>query len=180
MARSDIDALARRARRSYELGRLRNAVRATLPLALALLVAAASVETWQAATLAGLAFIAVVAGRSYGRAIGRGVQTGVVAGMVPLFCPLVVTALGHHCAGCAPTTPMPLCLAACAGAGALAALWSGSRPGGLRSPEAISALATAGLIGAVGCLVAGGFGLLGLAAGMVLGGVPSILVRATR
>lgn len=180
MERFDPERIARRSRRAYELGRLRFALRVTAPFAAALAVGAAHVGSWLAVTLALLAFAVLVAGRSRGGAIGRGVQTGAVAGLVALFCPLVVTAMGHHCAGCAPTTPMPICLAACAGGGVLAALWSGSRASGLRSIEVGATLATASLVGAVGCVVAGGFGLLGLAVGMVLGGVPAVLVRATR
>jgi hypothetical protein len=171
--------LAGRARRAYELGRLRFAARTISPFALALAVAAAHVGSWQAGALALTATLVLVAGRAYGRALGRGVYAGAIAGMVALICPIAVTALAHRCAGCGPSSPMPLCLLACAVGGALAAWWT-SRAGAFRTTEAAIALATAALVGSVGCVVAGGFGLLGLAAGLVLGGVPQMLVRASR
>lgn len=180
MERFDPERVARRSRRAYELARVRVALRATAPFGAPFAIAVAHVGTWQAASLALAAFTAMVVGRSLGRAIGRGVRTGAMAGLVALLFPIVVNLLGHHCAGCAPVTPMPLCLAACAGGGALASFLSGRGAAGLRSVEAGAALATAGLVGAVGCLTAGGFGLLGLAGGMVLGGVPAVWVRATR
>lgn len=180
MERFDPAVVARRARRAYELGRLKYALRATGPFALALIVAAAHVGTRAAAGLAVLAVSVLVAGRFMGGAVGRGVQTGAMAGLVALFCPLIVTALGHYCAGCGPTTPIPLCLAACTLGGALAALLGGRRITDLRSIEAATALTTTALVGAVGCAVAGGFGLVGLGVGMIIGGVPSALVRATR
>lgn len=181
MERFDPARVARRARRAYELARLKHALRVALPFAAALALAAAYVGTSQAAALAVLATGALVAARARGGAIARGVHTGALAGLVAVFCPLITTAFAqHHCSGCGPTTPMPLCLAACAAGGALAASLGSRRVPALRSTEAAAALATTALVGAVGCTVAGGFGLLGLVVGMILGGIPAALVRALR
>jgi hypothetical protein len=173
-------ALARRARRAYELARARQAIVRALPIAIVLALAAARVERSNALVLAALALAAVVAGGWFGRGVARAVRTGAIAGLFPLLAPLIVNALLHQCAGCAPASPWPLCLIACAVGGGLAGLWAGIRAPALRPVEVAAALGTAALVGAVGCLAAGGFGLLGLASGLVLGGVPAVLVRAAR
>jgi len=174
------DRVAARARRAYELGRLLGSLRFAAPFGLALSFGALQVGSAQAAALALLGFAVIAGGRWWGRGPGRGVRTGALAGLFPLLCPLLLISIGNDCAGCAPRIPMPVCLAACVASGAIAGLWSWSRDrlsGG--SVETVAALATAALMGAVGCGVAGGFGLLGLAIGMALGGLPAV-VRLAR
>ena len=181
MERSDPASAARRCRRAYERARLRRATVQAFPFGLALAVAAANGGSWRAAVVAGMVVAALVAGGWYGRGIARGMRIGAVAGLVPLLCPMLVSALGHHCAGCAPAAPMPLCILVCTLSGAAAVIWTASRPGfSLRSIELASATGIAAGMGVVGCVVAGGFGLLGLATGIVVAGVPTAIVRAVR
>jgi len=153
-------------------------VRWAAPFGLALAMASAHGGSVRAVALAIAAFAIIVGGRFRGGAIGAGVRTGALAGLVPLLCPILVMSLGHHCAGCGPSLPMPLCLAACAAGGVIAALWSANHGG--RVGVAAAALATAALVGAVGCTIAGGFGLLGLGLGMLAAGVPVMVVRVAR
>jgi hypothetical protein len=178
MAPFDDAALRGRARRRYELGRLWHAVRTARPIALALVLAAVVAGTAHSVALAVVAFGAIVLGGCRGQTFGQAVRIGSVAGVVPLLMPVLVNAIGHRCSGCAPTEPMPLCLAACAVGGALAGLWSAARGAALGGRDWAVAFGVAALVGAAGCVVAGGFGLAGLAAGMIVGGVPSLVMRA--
>jgi hypothetical protein len=180
MAHSEAD-IQRRAARAYELGRTAAALRQVAPVALflvgvPLLTGSGSAVLGAALALAGAATL------WRGGVIGRAARAGLLAGLAPLLTPALVGGLGHHCAGCGPAVPMPLCIAMCVGAGAIAgallALMAARER--RRLTFAAVALAFAATAGALGCVFAGAGGLLGLAAGLTLGSVPPLVAAAAR
>jgi len=172
-------ALEVRARRAYELGRLRAALRVA-PFVLA--GAAAAVACGRPAALTGAlagTLLVVCVGVSYaGGPGGRGVVPGLIAGAAPLGMPLLMATLGHACFGPAC---MSLCLPACVVGGAIAGVVI-ARSAASREPDrrfVAAAVAVAALTGALGCTIAGVAGVLGMLAGTVAAGAP-VLVAARR
>jgi len=181
--------LSRRARRAYELGRLRAGLRATWPLlfiapiALAMRGAPAAGATLVAA--AGLAAL-VVALVWRGGALARGVALGFLAGLPLLLVPAVWMAIrSPTCAEC-EMMGMGLagdlwheCLLVCAGAGLVAGALVGLRS--VRTPDGarygLSAALVAGATGALGCALVGLIGVLATFGGLALGALPPLLLR---
>jgi len=179
MAQITEQALARRARWEYELGRATWASR-TLLVVLPLLVAAllvgrpASLVAGLGGLLGATAFALAMIHDRYARAV----RTGVLAGLPTLLIPLLMRALHLFPvdAGLDPCVPASFLSGIVAG-------WLVSR----RATEETSrlsfwtaaVLATA-LTGTLGCSVAGGSGVLGLMAGVVAGSVPVLLRAAIR
>ncbi len=178
MARSEAD-IRRRGARAYELGRAASALRQVAPIALLLVGVPLVTGSGWAALGAGLA-LAGMATLWRGGMVGRAARAGLLAGLAPLLAPVVVGSIGHRCSGCGPAATMPLCIAACVGAGAVA----GALLGLLAAREerrltfAAVALVFAGTAGALGCVFAGAGGLVGLAIGLLLGGVAPLLAAA--
>jgi hypothetical protein len=176
MAPSEI-ALALRARRAYELGRLRQAARA-LPVVAAMvgcaLLGCGRVPTTIA--LGALLAAAVVALVWWGRAPGRAVRAGLSAGAAPLLVPLVLRPAGQLCVGgvCLPSCAL-VCVATGLAAGAVVALRA-ARLVEQRLAFFAAAAAVAALAGSLGCAVAGASGVLGMAAGLAATSLPSLLV----
>jgi hypothetical protein len=171
--------LEARARRAYEMGRLRSALRLAPFVALA---AAAAVACGRPLTLAcALAgvLLPLTVGLSFaGGAAGRAVVPGLLAGGAALVMPLLVATVGHACIGPAC---MSLCLPACVLGGGVAgaviartAVVQGSVPAFLAP-----ALAVAALMGSLGCTISGAAGVIGMLAGVVAAGTP-LLVAARR
>ena len=169
-----------RARRAYELGRLRWSLR----LAPAVIAAAAvSIAAGRpagmscafGAVLLPLAVALAYAGGSAGRAVVPGLKSGAAA----LAMPLLVGTLGHACFGPAC---MLLCVPACVVGGAVAgALIARLAAREEREPGfVLAALAVAGLTGAMGCTMAGLAGVGGMLAGVVLGGAPVLIANRAR
>ncbi len=168
--------LERRARRAYEWGRLRSALR-ILPFVV--LATAAAIASGRPLTLA-LAVLGVLSplsvGLSFaGRAPGRAVVPGLLAGGAALAMPLLVATLGHACFGPACMT---YCLHACIVGGAIAgaviartAVAQGPDPAFL-----LPALAIAALTGSLGCTISGAAGVIGMLAGVVAAGTPLLVV----
>lgn len=172
-------ALEVRARRAYELGRVRAALRVA-PFVFAAAVAA--VACGRPAAMTGVlatTLLVVSAGVSYaGGPAGRGVVPGLVAGAAPLVMPLLMATVGHACFGPAC---LALCLPACVVGGAVAGVVI-ARSAARQEPDppfVAAAVAVAALTGALGCTIAGVAGVLGMLAGTVAAGTP-VLVAARR
>lgn len=173
------DALHRRARRAYELGRLGAALPCALvvpPLAFLALQSCphsgeflAVIATLTAAVLVGL--------RWRGQDFGRAVIPGILIGLAGYAVPLVAVA----CNLC-PLTPSPLLFGLCIAGGATSglALTAHCLLRDCCSREhVLSAGATAGLIAAMGCAPAGLAGLVGMALALALSGATAlVLARA--
>jgi hypothetical protein len=168
--------LETRARRAYELGRLRWALR----IAPFVLAATAAVIALGRPIDLSCALCAALLPLSVGLAFrggsaGHAVVPGLLAGSVALAMPLLVQTLGHVCLG---PSCMEFCLPACVVGGAIAGLLIARRARG--EPRfALAALAIAGLTGALGCTLAGLAGVVGMLAGSVAVGAP-VLIAAQK
>jgi hypothetical protein len=177
MAANDL-ALETRARRAYELGRLRSSLRlAPFVLAAGTAAIAAGRPAVLTCTLCGLllALVAVLSWR--GGPMGRAVTPGLVAGSAALAMPLLMATVGHACFGPAC---MRLGLPACIAGGALAGVVIARTAA--RQPELsfiAAAVGIAALTGTLGCTIAGAAGVAGMIAGAVFAGAP-VLVAARR
>ena len=165
--------LRARARRAYERGRLRRA----LPVAVAIppvasLAFVQGVEPLPSVLCAIALAIAVAVLLYRGQDWGRGARAGLAAGMAPFAFPILVEASGSP----ALCELLPWF---CAAGGVCAGLVLASRRRALvKKPSAywIAAALVAALAGAVGCLIAGVAGLLGLAAGLAVGAAPALVL----
>lgn len=174
MAANDLAMLEARARRAYEWGRLRWSLR---PAPLILAAAAAALAcgrplSWTCA-LAGLLLPLSIALSFAGGAGGRAVMPGLLAGAVALACPVLMHTVGHVCLGpSCMSLGLPACIAGGAAAGVLIASRAAQEEGG---HFLLAAVAVAGLMGALGCSLAGAAGVLGMLAGTVAAGAPTLL-----
>ncbi|HTO97545.1 MAG TPA: hypothetical protein VMK66_10920, partial [Myxococcales bacterium] len=172
-------ALEARARRAYELGRLRWALRSA-PLALAAGAAALACGRPLALTC-GLTFALLVLSTALafaGGPAGRAVGPGLAAGFLALAMPLLMATLGHACFG--PECMrygLPICMAGGALGGLVIARSALRAQPALRFVAAAAAVGA--LTGALGCTIAGAAGVLGMLAGAVLAGAP-LLAAARR
>jgi len=179
-ANDSLIVLERRARRAYELGRLRAALRVAPVVAAGAAVALlcgrpVSLTVAVAAALLVLSVSLLHAGGSG----GRGVWPGLLAGVAPLAMPLFMITAGHACFGDAC---MSLCLPACVLGGAVAGVAvarMAARYGGDWKFVG-AALAVAALGGSMGCSIAGATGVVGMIAGFVAAGAPALAVVARR
>ncbi|MDI1450380.1 hypothetical protein [Polyangium sp. 6x1] len=166
--------LAARARRAYEVGRLRSAAPILVYLApvVALALVGGNAElAWTVGVGAALGVFAV--GLLFrGGALGRAVRPGLMAGVIPLVAPLVLRATGHCCMAGACS---PLCLPVCTSAGLVAGIMVGLRAAsendGRRS-FTLSASVIAALMGALGCMGMGLGAVGGMAVALALGSAP--------
>ena len=170
--------IMQRARRAYELARLKRAALAFAPV-LILVVAALYLGERPLPVLCfgiGL-FVVGVALLWYGREPARGVLPGVLSGVVPLCFALCASRIGHICHG---DGCISVCFYACSAGGLLAGIGIGwfvhSRQ--CKGSVWIVAAALAGLTGAMGCSCVGFSGLLGLLGGLSLGVAVSVANRA--
>lgn len=167
----DLARLEQRARRRYELGRLRRAALGALPL-LPLVLAALLLTQRPASTLCfGAAALALALTMLwYGRAAQRAVLPGMAAGVVPLTLSLCANQI-HHCGmdGCSS-----FCAPACTLGGTVAglAVMAVARRRGLGFGFLLGASGVALLTGAMGCMCVGYSGVLGLGVGFLLGLFP--------
>jgi len=177
MAPAEMTSIRRRARRAYELGRLRWALTRSLCVTPFLLAALAPRQ--ELATTAGavaLLFAVAVALSVYGRAAGRALFPALAAGLVPLIAPISMCVLGHACdsARC-----MSLCLPACCIGGLIAGAIVAARA---RQETDLderrlflgAACVIVALTGAVGCTVAGAAGVLGMMGATLLASAPAL------
>ncbi len=109
-----------------------------------------------------------------GGAARRGSLAGVIAGLPPLLVPgvMAIVSNGGHCPDCA-IAPTLSCLLTCFGTSAVVGVAVGHHAARDPSPRrfALAAIATAALTGALGCGTTGFGGALGVAVGLVAGGV---------
>lgn len=174
MGSTDLGLLEQRARRRYELGRLRRAALGALPLLPILLVALYLTQRPTSTLCFGLGALGLtLAMLWYGRSPQRAVLPGVAAGVVPLALSLCANQI-HHCGanGCSS-----FCAPACTLGGALAglAVMSVARRRGLGLGFLLGASGVALLTGAMGCTCVGYSGVLGLGVGYGLGLLPGWL-----
>ena len=171
--------LEARAKRAYELGRLRDASR----LALFVLAAAGAALACGRPLSVTLALAAVLLPLCVGLAFAGGVAAravvpGLLGGGAALAMPLLIATVGHACFG---DSCMSLCIPACVLGGACAgALIARTAVKQGADPRFVgAALPIAALTGALGCTIAGAAGVLGMLAGVVAAGTP-LLVAARR
>jgi hypothetical protein len=169
---------ARRARRAYELGRLRT----KLPLAaLAVPFVALSSQACGrlAPALAGGAVLAlaVVAcalrGEAWGRAVAPGLGIGATGFVLPVSALL---------SGVCPLGNQPTALVACALGGLVAGVFLAARclRGRASRAELLATGSLAGLTAAIGCAAAGLGGILGMAAALALSAAPGYALARAR
>lgn len=175
---TDLTPTMRRARRAYELARVRRAVLGFAPVVV--LVAAAYVfgdgGSWTA--LLGLAlFVCGAAILWYGRELKHAVLPGIAAGIIPLILVLCARQYGGFCTDLSCTT---LCMGACVIGGVLAGLAVAGVGNARRSGPGfwLAASALSLVTGAMACVCLGLSGVIGLALGYGAGGVPGLLQRA--
>lgn len=176
----DLQAFERRARKAYELGRLKRAIIGFAPIVIPAAVGIALGGRPSFTIPFGVAlFVAGVVALWYGRDPKRAVLPGVVAGLVPVVLTLCAMHIGHWCLGDHCTS---VCLAACivggAGAGIAVAYIGSKRRQGIRYWLTASVLA--GLTGALGCACLGYAGLGGLGLGYLVGVMPGSIARVMR
>ncbi|HVW69151.1 MAG TPA: hypothetical protein VHB68_09255 [Steroidobacteraceae bacterium] len=172
---TDADTLKQRARRLYELGRLRGALGWSIPALIlaalvALVVRQASIPLAIGVTL----YAASVGLLWWGRAPGRGVLPGLVFGLVPLVAALVANFLGHASTG---SSCLQICTFACFGGGLVAGLLIARVA--VRSPNPLalflSAASVAFLTGVIGGACMGVYPVIGMAVAIAAGLLPVAL-----
>ena len=172
-------ALVARARRAYEWGRLRRALRVSAsigPLVLvSLLVCAVPGKTLAIGALLLLAASGMLwRGGIYAEAVGP----GIAAGLGALAAPLLATML----AALAGSPPDSILAVAYFAGGAVTGGAVGIRAFGAERQQGrflLSAALVAGLTGSLGCVMGGAGGIVGMALGLVAATTPVfVLVRA--
>jgi hypothetical protein len=162
--------LVRRARRAYEWGRLRQALGTAAWVApMAALSAITCGHPWTTVSVGLVLSLLVTLLLWRGGDLGRGVRPGLLAGLAPLLLP--AAACGHACIGGVCVLLPAVCVIGGTLCGLVVAAFTfGTLP---RRPLVLSsAFAVAGLVGAMGCLLLGLSGVVGMAAGMALGATP--------
>jgi hypothetical protein len=172
MARSEA---LKRAHAAYERAHVIAALRG-LSIAAAITALAIGLHRTTHATFiiaAGLAATLATLGWR-GGAWRRGALGGVVAGLPPLLAPVFLFACSHagHCPEC-QMQPTLACVLTCFGTSSLVGLLVGRIAATDPSPRryAAGAIASAMLTGLLGCATTGFAGALGIAVGLVAGGV---------
>ena len=165
--------LSARARRAYEVGRLRTALPA---VAFAVPMVALSVALCGRPTASaggGIALVAALLAAAWrGQPFARGARAGLLGGLGPLLLPMATCF--HLCAGGVCLLAPTACVVAALLGGAALGLYARHRiPGG---PDAggylLAALGVAALVGSLGCVIAGVSGIVGMVVGLVIGTVP--------
>ena len=177
--RLDESVLAARARRAYELGRLRSSLRVGPPVVAAFAAAiACGRPLGLCAALAGSSLLLAFGLSFAGGEAGRAVRPGLAAGGFGLALPLTVRMVGHACLGDACMT---LCLPSCVLGGAIGGVFLAFRAAREERGRVFlgAAVGLAGLLGALGCTLAGLSGVAGMLAGVFVAGTP-VLYAARR
>jgi hypothetical protein len=167
------DALRARARRAYELGRLRRASHVLVAVApmIALSLVVCHRPAWSA--LGGAALLALAVGfRWRGGAAGRAVLPGLVAGSAPPVLPFLLRTSGYCCVG---GVCWSVCMLGCIAGGAFAGAAIGIASAAEREQRwhfigAAAALAAA--LGVLGCALVGAAGIAGMALAVVSSSLP--------
>ena len=166
----------RRARRAYELGRLRVACRVLPLVTLVAAMTAVVGEPRRAVALAGLLSVIGVGLRWWGGAAGRAVMPGVTVGSTVMLALLAIRDCGVAC----EATPSYGLMCVGAGLGTGAILWRALQgESNELAPSAVWAASIAGATTALGCAPFGLGASLGVAAAVVIGGI-GVTVLAAR
>jgi hypothetical protein len=175
MVPRDLSGIERRARRAYELSRLRRAVALAAPLVVLAGGAAWIGDRPLATAVAGL--VLYLLGSLFlwrGQYAGRAVLPGVGAGIIPMAFALAARAFGHVCTG---DMCVSLCVPACATGGFLAGVvisyFARRTTTEARSWACAGSLAL--LTGALGCSCVGYGGVAGLLSGLLITAVPALV-----
>lgn len=173
MEPQELDRLAARARRAYELGRARSSIAAVWPVlpiaAVAAVVGEVGITLVLAAVLAGVCATLVFVGRG----LDVAVETGFKAGAVPMVVALALWE-GQGCAGPA----MPWCMPMCAIPSLLVGIWLGTKIGGRGRAKVVgAALVVSSLTASLGCVALGFGSLLGVVLGLAVGLGPTWAVQ---
>ena len=164
-----------RARRAYQLGRLRWSLRLAPAVMAAFVAAVACGRPLDLCCALGAGALLLSVGLSFaGGEAGRAVTPGLVAGSFALVLPLAVRTIGHFCDSAAC---MSLCMPACVVGGALAGAFLALRAAREEGGGACiaSGIVVAGLLGSLGCTLAGLSGVVGMLAGVLVAGTPVLL-----
>ena len=173
--------LRARARRGYELGRLRTTVRDTWIIAPIVAIGGLHSSNLPLVLVAGILLFAIVTLLSWrGQSWASAVWPGYLAGAVPLLMPSLASAkavcwIGGSC--------FSLCVLLCPLSGLVAGLGVGvltTRQAEDRLPFLGAATLVAGLTGAIGCALAGLLGIGGMIAGGLLGLAPFYVTEEVR
>lgn len=169
-----------KARRLYEVARMRRALIFSIPALLVGLFVAIVVREISMPLVCGvLLYLASVVLLWWGRSPGRGVLPGVTYGMLPLAGGVIAKFHHHACMGlsCYST-----CLLYCVSGGLLAGLLVARFAMKSQTPVALflSAAATALLTGTIGGSCVGGHGIIGMALGIGLGAITLVLRPAPK
>ena len=164
--------LREKARRAYELSRLRHALALSIPTLLVGAMVAALVHEVSVPLILGLLlYLASVTLLWWGRGPGRSVLPGVVYGLLPLTGSVIAKLHRHVCMGfsCYST-----CMLYCLSGGVIAGLLVARLALRSQTPSAVflSAAATALLTGAIGGSCVGVHGVVGMVLGFGLGAAP--------
>ena len=164
-----------RARRAYELGRLRTALRVALYVVPMTLLSLLGYPRPVVNAILGLTLLVVAVGLLWrGQTYGRAATAGLLAGAAPLLIPMLVRSGGHCCIGGVCWT---MCMVACIGggfvAGGVVGMWAMFQHSSRGTFFAI-ALAVASIAGSLGCVTSGVAGVLGMMAGMLASGAPLV------
>jgi hypothetical protein len=170
---TDDTALRGRARRAYELGRLRRAARAAFGVAPMLALSLVVYQQALVTVLAGAALLLLAVGFGWwGQAPGRAVWPGLLAGSAPLVLPFALRASGYCCIG---GVCWSVCMLGCIAGGAFAGAALGiasSAESEQRWQFLASATSLAAIAGVLGCALVGAAGITGMALAIVLSSLP--------
>lgn len=178
MATLNATALESRARKAYEMGRLKRALRVLgviLPLvALSIYVCAAP----ESSVLVGSVLVVLAVGFLWrGEGWGRSVAPGLKAGVAAFLLPVTFHALGYCCRLDMETV---LCLASGLTAGLVVGITGMRKDEDQRTTHLIGAGLIAAFAASLGCLALGIGGALGVAGGVFLVVTPFAVVSVAR
>lgn len=177
--RLDGEAL-RRARRAYEVGRLRAAFRST-PVVLALAtVSLISTHRPALSLTVGAAVLVLTVGFAHrGGIYGRAVMPGLLTGGVPMMLPILLRSDAHCCVGGGCWS---VCMAACIGGGLIAgaALGLASASEKDRWTFLGASAFLSGLVGVLGCGVIGTAGIAGMVMAVMVSSLPVAAIAKAR
>jgi len=154
----------RRSRRAYELSRMRLGFLAALPVIPLVAFSMFACGRPDFSLPAGGALFAVTTWLgARGEAYGRAIVPGFLSGAAPLLLPLALRTSGHCCVGGVCWSG---CMLACVAGGVLAGLGAGFFAAAEQRNRGAflgSVLLVAGLVGVLGCVMAGLSGVAGMA-----------------
>lgn len=176
MERNELMDPVGRARRAYELGRLRTALRVALYVVPMTLLSLIGCPRPVVNAILGLALLTATVGLLWrGQTYGRAASAGLLAGAAPMLIPMLVRNGGYCCVG---GECWALCMEACIGGGFIAGGIVGMRAMSQHTSRGAffaAALAIAALAGSLGCVMSGVAGVLGMTAGMLVSGTPLVI-----